>query len=1254
MSAPERLENPFPGLRPFERDQADLFFGREGQSDELLRRLRENWFLAVVGTSGSGKSSLVRAGLVASLHRGLMRAAGSGWRIATFRPGDDPIGNLARALSAPDVIGTDAKDSLHAMTIEVVLRRGALGLVEVVAEARLPAGENLLVVVDQFEELFRFQRTAGEQERFREDAAAFVKLLLEATRQQKVPTYVVLTMRSDYVGDCAQFRDLPEAINLGQYLIPRMTREERRLAVTGPVLVAEGEIAPRLVNRLLNDAGDDPGQLPILQHALMRTWDYWKDHHVDGEPLDLRHYEAIGGMAKALSEHAGKAYDELRDARSQAIAEKLFKRLTEKGPDNREIRRPTKLGELCAVAGASESEVVAVIDAFRKPDRAFLMPSANIALTLDTPIDISHESLIRGWERLKEWVEQEAESAETYKDLAKTAARRARGDAEPLHGLDLQVKQKWWDDNRPNEAWAQAYDPRFAQVQGYLAESKAKAEHERKHGRQVKWAFAGGLVALFFFLSWSWYSARQSWLQFKEATLVLRAARNNDLQHYSNLMSAADQVIELSGAPNARVLKAMALSYTGQHDSAVAEYTRALGVDSTYWVARINRCDEYLNLGNAKSASLDCMAVLNENPRSFLVHLNLAVAWWMQGDYDRAKSAFDRSIDATHYETSDASQSIVSPTIKQATGQSSLSLRGREVRAALYFARASVLASQGAEGFAGALAEADRQPRWSRDPLFNALNWIWLQYKGLPGEMPADSGYGAFAAEGALWERAGFEGEARHSYVKFQRGYQSHPQGYADLARWVSRRLWYLRVPRFMRAATGSPREAEDVLDLELKAQEFQGTAKQDSAVAYLDSALKIASSDSALYVDLLLQRAGALVGLTSWEAVQKAADTIISRDSLRATAYYYRALANWRTDPKKYGQAILADLKKDLEYNPNDLGGLWVSYWMLVESAPDTALDRLERASHLTGLDADTHWLYYQMAKTQNLIAGTKKNPQKRRELYQQARRSIDAALALTRAELSYYDERAKADSGFGKPLDEVRHNRVEGYRRAAEIRERQGDRDKALEAYVKREILARDTREAEAVKRELSERISHFVWAGLGRDRIYYWRADFLNANGRQEAALRAINSAISIEGDSLPYYLERQTIERSLGRPEAEWRHHLAAGYARVADRKLEQGDSAAVIAAAVNYFEAIHTLLPLQHDRTTAAMTDIATAASKLSKAVVAWKGSAREAAEFYESKIGEATWPMEWDSTDRTAVHALLRAEAERLSAGGAR
>ena len=410
-----RQMNPFPGLRPFREDEAYLFFGRENQVDVMVDKLANTRFLAVVGTSGSGKSSLVNCGLRPALRQGLMANAGAAWRMAQFRPGSDPIRAMAHALGRDEVLfREDAEEGLSPTEIiEITLRMSKLGLIDIFEQTRLDEGLNLLVAVDQFEELFRYRHLDGAKQendqRVSGEAFAFVNLLLEATQQKVCPIFVVLTMRSDFLGDCAQFPGLVEAINAGLYLVPRMTRDERRVAIDGPVRVAGAEIASVLLTRLVNDVGDNPDQLSILQHALNRTWAHWQDEGREKEPLHLRHYEAIGTMAQALDQHAEQAYAELGSQRLQQVCERLFKALTDKATDPRGVRRPTKLNELSTLSGATAEEVTKVIDVFRNPNRAFLMPPAGEKLTGETVIDISHESLMRIWRRLDTWAEEERE-----------------------------------------------------------------------------------------------------------------------------------------------------------------------------------------------------------------------------------------------------------------------------------------------------------------------------------------------------------------------------------------------------------------------------------------------------------------------------------------------------------------------------------------------------------------------------------------------------------------------------------------------------------------------------------------------------------------------------------------------------------------------------------------------------------------------------------------------------------------------------
>src|ERR1700730_1406571 len=315
------VRNPFPGLRPFREDEEHVFFGRESQVHSIIDKLSATRFLGVVGASGSGKSSLVKCGLRPTFRRGLMTSTGTSWRIAQFRPGSNPLRALARALSREGVLFSEFESTTLSLVdiIEASLRMSKLGLSRVCNDAHIPKGTNLLVVVDQFEELFRFRQVdpslAADAQQRSQEAIAFVNLLLDARAQPETPIYIVLTMRSDFLGDCAEFSGLPEAINEGEYLIPRLTREERKAAITGPIAVGGADITRVLLTRLVKDVGKTPDHISILQHALNRTWARWENEGQGAGSLDLRHYEAIGTMAHALAQPAVKAYDELSDER---------------------------------------------------------------------------------------------------------------------------------------------------------------------------------------------------------------------------------------------------------------------------------------------------------------------------------------------------------------------------------------------------------------------------------------------------------------------------------------------------------------------------------------------------------------------------------------------------------------------------------------------------------------------------------------------------------------------------------------------------------------------------------------------------------------------------------------------------------------------------------------------------------------------------------------------------------------------------
>ena len=550
----KRKIQPYPGLRAFERAESRTFFGRQQQINDLLTRLKRHHFLAVLGTSGSGKSSLMKAGVLPKLEKGYMGEVGSSWSIAELKPGDQPFSHLAAALlkdkifeaawmrtlspSPSPMNGRGEEFSLARPAgagreggegeLTAQLNRGARSLHEILQHNPLPTGTRLLLLVDQFEELFRYRKDQADQ------ATAFVALLLEASSHPDI--YVAITMRSDFLGAAAEFHGLPEAINDGLYLTPRLTREQLHDAICLPARLFGGTVEDALANHLLNAAGNDPDQLPLLQHALMRLWD-------NDQNLTLAAFQGMNGLRGALDGHAEQAWNEL-DAQGKAIAEMLFQALTERSRDGQDTRRPISIGALLPLAQCDFAQLVTVIDTFRQAGRNFLMPPPNVTLTPDTVLDISHESLIRQWIRLQAWVKAEAASAVMYLRLLDAAQRHEKHQGEYWRGTDLALALDWQTRTQPNAAWAARYGKvlDFALAVAFLQDSVAAEQQreaakiaylkaERRRKRQQRWLAA---VAICFVVAaglavWGFSERNKAQVAEGQATATATRATNAEL-----------------------------------------------------------------------------------------------------------------------------------------------------------------------------------------------------------------------------------------------------------------------------------------------------------------------------------------------------------------------------------------------------------------------------------------------------------------------------------------------------------------------------------------------------------------------------------------------------------------------------------------------------------------------------------------------------------------------------------------------------
>jgi hypothetical protein len=921
-----QVRKPFPGLRPFREGEEHLFFGRESQIHAMIDKLSATRFLAVVGTSGSGKSSLVNCGLRPALHGGLMAKAGTAWRVAQFRPGGDPLRSLACALSRNGVLFSDFDSNTLALVdiIDASLRMSKLGLSRIYHDARLAEDTNLLIVVDQFEELFRYRQipsaAGAETQQRNQDAVAIVNLLLDAKTHPEIPIYVVLTMRSDFLGDCAEFEGLPEAINEGEYLIPRLTRDERKAAIAGPLGVGGAEISPVLLTKLVNDVGDNPDQLSILQHALNRTWAYWENEGQCRGPLDLQHYEAIGTMAHALDQHAEKAFRELPSERHQKICEKIFKTLTDRSTDSRGVRRPTKFSVLCKIAQATPSEATEVLKVFRKPSRSFVMPPLPEDLDDETIIDISHESLMRIWQRLIAWTQEEVQSAQLYRRLAETASLNAESKEGLWRDPGLQSALDWREKEHPTEAWAELYGGNFGQAMSFLEQSENQRNHEKREreerrqyelrqaqalaaereqrleeqaraaARLRKWlrlllAATVCLVCVGAIAWWEGHKAsrasmdkdralhlaqertRQAEAADHEKQLEAMRVRDLNLQSQTTLAETADELLKYTDpqlSTQWRLTKADAELSVGNYGDADKLLSGVLESVPDDPDARTQRGYLRLLLGDPQEALKDFEYIRDKIDRiSPVNNLNLTVTNAVLGNDAAARASVSAAIDGVHVRDAEGgSEAAVPPDITRATGRATLEASGATLETALYYMRANLEAYAGhTPAFRTALDEADGKAESlsgpaKNDAYFVAMTWAWFECRN--PEKNCEN-YGTFASQAALWAKAGFKDWANCYYERFQQQNQRlHDTRYADLANWVEQ----------AKAALGSSRSCSDLKDpdddvpaLEVKAREARARKDLPEARRLLNEALgTLSKSGPAERNRLLLAKAAVLL----------------------------------------------------------------------------------------------------------------------------------------------------------------------------------------------------------------------------------------------------------------------------------------------------------------------------------------------------------------------------------------------------------
>ncbi|MBV7333587.1 hypothetical protein KFU94_36210 [Chloroflexi bacterium TSY] len=427
---------PYKGLHYFDVADADLFFGREALTAKLIAALDEQRFLAVVGASGSGKSSLIRAGLVPALQQGRPLETSTApsdnnrWSIHIITPSAHPLTSLAATLTRDNAAPTATS------TLIDELRRGPCTLQRHLHQfvAENPLADRLLLIVDQFEETFTLCRNQA-------DRKAFIDNLLTATLPGSALS-VVIALRADFYAHCATFANLRFALEDCQRYIGPMTSDELRSAIVEPARQNEWDFEPGLVEQLLRDVGGgengqiQQGALPLLSHALLETWKRrrWRT-------LTFTGYNESGQLQGAIAQTAETVYMKRLNATQQAIARNIFLRLTELGEGTQETRRRVALSEL--IANPREAQNVEKV--------LTILADARLITTSQENVEITHEALIREWPTLREWLADDREGLRIHRRLTNTAQEweRLKYDPDILYrGILLEQAAEWAEDHK--------------------------------------------------------------------------------------------------------------------------------------------------------------------------------------------------------------------------------------------------------------------------------------------------------------------------------------------------------------------------------------------------------------------------------------------------------------------------------------------------------------------------------------------------------------------------------------------------------------------------------------------------------------------------------------------------------------------------------------------------------------------------------------------------------------------------------------
>jgi tetratricopeptide (TPR) repeat protein len=1035
---------PYVGTRSFDRKDSENFFGREREADDLSSLVLARPVVLIYAASGAGKSSLLNAGLIPRLEKRFQILG----PVEVTGPVPPEVGEITNIYWFHTLTKLNGDLSSSIVTPSEF---ASLSLLEFLRrlEEREP-GRSRALLFDQFEKFFTTNVTQNEQRR------AFIEELAQALHAAP-QLRVVFAMREEYIAHFEAFAySLPDKLRTRMRLEP--LRERAAVdAIRGPLeriglFFEKGEKdsynpAEALVRELLKihvDAGPDEGREiigefvePIQLQVVCR--DMWRDF-----PDDIKAYAAgpqgltrekkiitrdqvkIGNVDQALARHYDRAIEDA--VRASGASEGQLRRWF----DSR------------LITGAGMRGI-----ALASSDETAQLPETALQFLLDQRLvrresrggsewyELTHDRFIEPIQRSNRlWFKTLGPSEVLREKLEKKAE---------TPGVLL-------DEGETHEAEAFLASPDAAKlgtsqnVTSLVRESRRHVDKEARQ-RRIKLTLAWSTIAVLLvaaLVSFSLFllvrsEKNKAIKQKRIAQAETLRARKQNLEDYSLIATMADRLVQLSAQQEAvfwHVVKAGALGQVGMHEESIYEYDLVLQLDPGNLRAKIDRGYEHYTQREADKALQDTESYLEKVSTSWSAHQYRGLCLSLLGQYAEADKAIRDSIREFHFTGSGQIESEVAPDIEAATGHTILSGDEKLWQMANYYQLANLKAYSGSEDFDAVLTEADKQAykqRNAAEAALIALDWAWLHKEKRKED------YGALVAQGALWERAGFNEWAKKYYHDFESIHKkSKDRRYEGLARWAAHRRLVLALKGY-----GEPiveRPSPDIFKLE--ADELFARGKLKDALERINRAIDIASDDVTLY----LSRAGIYFARKQYRECIADCDRILSMAPKTALAYFDRARANQRL--KATPEIIAKDFREALRYDPGDGYSMEYLADALYDRAEkegfqtspgqlDEALQLLERSTSAENLAFyKLPYIYYKIARV-HCARGN----------FEEAIKSLDAAIRIKDDAPGFYELWREAKKGLGKNEAQVSCSLAGVHNRTAETKLRSGRNAKALD---------------------------------------------------------------------------------------------------------------------------------------------------------------------------------------------------------------